>query len=357
VKLEKLAVILIFVMTLAILPDASASGEPMKIYEIRIPFEVGGQVVSHLPDGREFDLGSVEKLPEQTRWPSYTASAWGTPGAVTASAVNAVHILIGVEDGKGRTMSVIPEETIAPAAGAGASIVLDARAGTGFFGAWAPPVGTKITVSSGSGMRPLESGGNLPEEGETLVFSVYEGDMPYMVEFENRPGGRVTAWSDARGAEVIARVIRPVGGTGRFEGTLFQDAGRIRANHSGVIDVSTSPRGEIGGFQIIPWDHALTSKEMQGAWSMTQWMIIAHPDGKSMLGGTAPLFAGGLVPGAFEGETLWDLWSTYGRKPLVLTRLDGGEWGKLPVSSGRSDNALKEVTHFRIYFPITREPS
>jgi hypothetical protein len=180
--------------------------------------------------------------------------------------------------------------------------------------------------------------------------------MPYMVEFENRPGGRVTAWSEASGAEVIARVIRPVGGTGRFEGTLFQNAGRVRANHSGVIDVSTSPHGEIGGFQIIPWDHALHSKEMQGAWSMTQWMIIAHPDGHSMLGGTAPLFTGGLVPGAFDKETLWDLWSTYGRKPLVLARLNGGEWGKLPLSSGRDDNALKEVTHLRIYFPITEEP-
>jgi hypothetical protein len=354
-KFKKLAPIITSILTLAIFPYASAFGEPKQIYEIRIPFEAGGQVISHLPDGREFDLGRVEKLPEQTRWPSYTASAWGKPGAVTASAVNAVHILIGVEDGKGRTMSVIPKETIAPAAGAGASIVLDAKAGTGFFGAWAPPVGTKITVLNGSERRPLESG-NLPKPGETLVFSVYEDDMPYMVEFENRPGGRVIAWSDTGGAEIIARVIRPVAGTGRFEGTLFQDPGRIRANHSGVIDVSTSPHGEIGGFQIIPWDHALSSKEMQGAWSMTQWMIIAHPDGKSMLGGTAPLFTGGLVPGTFEGETLWDLWSTYGRKPLVLARLQGGEWGKLPLSSGRDDNALKEVTHLRIYFPITKEP-
>jgi hypothetical protein len=350
-KFKRFAVAVAFII---LLQCGSAFGESRRIYEIRVPFEAGGRVTSHLPDGREFDLGGVEKLPEQTRWPSYTASAWGKPGAVTASAVNAVHILISVEDGKGRTMSVIPKETIAPAAGAGASIVLGAKAGTGFFGAWAPPVGTKITVSGDLEIRPLESG-RLPEQGETLVFSVYEADIPYMAEFENRPGGKVTAWSQS-GAEVIARVIRPVAGTGRFEGTLFQDPGRIRASHSGVIDVSTSPRGEIGGFQIIPWDHALSSKEMQGAWSMTQWMIIAHPDGKSMLGGTAPLFAGGLVPGTSEGEELWDLWSTYGRKPLVLARIGGGEWGKLPLSSGRADSALKEVTHLRIYFPITEEP-
>jgi hypothetical protein len=202
--------------------------------------------------------------------------------------------------------------------------------------------------------RPLALAG-LPKEGDSLLFRVYEGDMPYMVEFENRPGGRVTSWSTS-GAEVIARVIRPLGGVGRFEGTLFQGPGRIRANHSGVIDVSTSPYGEIGGFQIIPWDHALNSKEMQGSWQMTQWMIIAHPDGKSMLGGTSPLFAGGLVPGTSEGDGLWDVWSTYGRKPLVMARINGGEWGKFPVVSGRADDALKDVTHIRIYFPISKEP-
>jgi hypothetical protein len=354
--------IIVFAFTIlfcgaATLSEAAGQNGQKLLYEVRIPFEIGGEVVSVLPDGRTFQLGNVVKLPEQTRWPSYTASAWGTPGSVTASAVNAVHILMGVEDDKGRTMSVIPQETIAPAAGAGASIVLSSQAGTEFFGAWAPPVGTRILLLSpgdDENLRPLESV-ELPEAGDTLVFRVYEGDMPYMVEFENRPGGRVTAWYEA-GPTIIARIVRPLAGTGRFEGTLFQDPGRIRANHSGVIDVSTSPHGEIGGFQIIPWDHALTSKEMQGAWSMTQWMIIAHPDGKSMMGGTAPLFAGGLVPGAFEHETLWDLWSTYGRKPLVMARLDGGEWGKLPVMSGRVDDGLKAVTHLRIYFPISGEP-
>ena len=331
------------------------AAEESKLYEIRMPFAEGGSVVSVLPDGREFRLGTVAKLPERTRWPSYTASAWGAPGTVTASAVNAVHILMGVEDGKGRTMSVIPQETIAPAAGAGASIVLDSKAGTGFFGAWAPPVGSRIMLMTpGFEPRPLRSSG-LPEPGDTLVFLVSEGDMPYMVDFENRPGGRVTAWSRS-GADVIARVIRPVSGVGRFEGTLFQEPGRIRANHYGVIDVSTSPYGQIGGFQIIPWDHALASKEMQGAWQLTQWMIIAHPDGKSMLGGTRPLFSGGLVPGTFEHETLWDMWSTYGRKPLVMARVDGGEWVKIPEAAGRVDDALKRVTHIRIYFPVSKEP-
>jgi hypothetical protein len=338
---------------LALCANTAAADSRRLIYDIELPFEEGAAARAVLPSGIIYELGSVVKLPERTRWPSYTASAWGLPGAVTASAVNAVHILMSVEEGQGRTMSVLPQETIAPAAGPGASIVLDCKGGASFFGAWAPPVGTRIMVKTPVSVHPLEE--RMPEEKDILIFKVYEENGPYMVDFENRPGGRVIAWSRAA-SDVIARVIRPVGGVGRFEGTLYQHASRVRANHSGVIDISTSDYGTIGGFQIIPWDHALNSKEMQGAWSATQWMIIGPADGKSMLGGTKPLFAGGLVPGPSKGERLWDLWSTYGRKSLVLARLDGGPWVKLPLARGKDDAALKSVTHLRIYFPITEEP-
>ena len=153
--------------------SASFADEEKLLYEVRIQFQEGGTVSALLPSGKSVSLGSVAKLPEKTRWPSYTASAWGRPGSVTASAVNALHILMSVEDGKGRTMSVVPQETIAPAAGAGASIVLDSKAGTGFFGAWAPPVGTSVLLDTGDGIHPLESG-KLPVEGCTMIFRVYE---------------------------------------------------------------------------------------------------------------------------------------------------------------------------------------
>jgi len=336
-------------------PVCFAEEEPALIYEVRVPFEEGKTAEASLPDGRVFPLGEVVRLPIKTRWPSYTASAWGKPGSITASAVNALHILISVENEKGRTMSIVPRETIAPAAGTDAALVIDYPAGAGFFGAWAPPVGTRVMVLEPDGtVRGLEKG-RLPERGDVLLFRVCNDDIPYMIDFENSPGGRVTAWSKS-GASLIARVIRPVLGVGRFEGTLYQEPGRIRASHSGVVDVSTSPHGLIGGFQIIPWDHALRSKEMQGAWNLTQWMIIGAPDGKSMLGGTYPLFAGGLVPGPASGETLWDIWSTYGRKPLVMVRLGGGAWVKTPVAGGKADDALAGVTHIRIYFPTTQEP-
>lgn len=348
--------IILLSLFVAVFPS-HAKTTPSLLYEIKIPMEPNEYVTVQTNDGMTALIGQVVALPKTTRWPSYSASAWGTPGEVCASAVNAVHMLVSVEKEKGRTLSLIPRETIAPAAGPGASVVISSKAGTGIFGAWAPPVGSKISVIKKGTNEPTPLSVNeLPKKGDTLVITVQKMDHGYMADIENRPGGRVTVWSKD-GYNVIGRVIRPLAGTGRFEGTLFQKTGALRANHCGVIDFSSSKRGTIGGFQIIPWDHALLSKEMQGSWDMTQWMIIGPSDGRAMMGGTAPLFNGILVPGPSEGELLWDVWSTYGRRSLILARKNGGAWQKLPEFAGRNDYALKDITHLRIYFPFTDEPA
>ncbi|MDK2958293.1 MAG: hypothetical protein PWP47_337 [Synergistaceae bacterium] len=323
------------------------------VYRVVVPLVRGEEARAELPDGRVFLLGKVTGLPTATRWPGYTASKWAAPGTVAASAVNAVHLTLSVEKDAGRTMSILPLHTVAPAAGEKAFITLDVPAGTGFFGGWAPPVGTRVLVRKpDGGMIPLEVSG-LPSPGDELVFDVEEKERPYIIDVENRPGGRVLGWYTA-GPKVLARVIRPVRGVGRFGGTEFQSRGRIRANHSGVIDVSTTGRGVTGGFQVLPFLHS-KSKEMAGAWQATQWLIIASETDRP-LPGTAPLFLGNLVPGSQLSDVLWDIWSTYGRKPLVLCRMDGGPWEKLPEEGGKQDFALERVTHIRIYSPFTEEP-
>lgn len=342
-------------LILGCVPALAAPADEEFLFEIRIPVSVGAMATVIDKNGGEHSLGKILAVPSAARYPSYSASAWGEPGAVCASAVNAVHLLVSVEDKKGRTLSIVPEETIAPAAKPGASFVLSSSAGRGIFGAWAPPSGTEVLLLSPEGSFIKLAKNALPQKGDVLIMRVYARDTPYFVEIENRPGGRVTAWSNS-GCAVIARVIRHVSGTGRFEGTLFQSGSRLRANHPGVLDFSTGEKGKIGGFQIIPWDHALYSKEMQGAWDMTQWMIIAPAGGSPAMGGRFPLFAGALTPGPAEGEMLWDLWSAYGRKSLILARLNGKEWQFLPPVSGRNDDGLREVTHLRIYYPAADEP-
>ena len=321
---------------------------------IRIPCSSGKQVTAEFPGGEVITLGRVNMTPSKTNWPAYTASKWATPSTVCASAVNAVHILIRVEEGRGRIISLVPSVTVAPAAAQGAFFALEMDAGTGVFGGYAPLTGSSVTVEHDGEESPLS---DTPLEGDTLIIrSPLPEDMPYyMADIENRPGGRVIV-RGADGVKVIARVIRPVKGVGRFGGSVYQNRGRIRASHSGVICIATSPRDTVGGLQIMPLKHALTSPEMLNAWKLTQWMIVAPLPGMPDLEGTTPLFKNAFVPGAQLSDKLPDIWSHYGRRPLVLCRIDGGNWERLPEVSGKVDDGLKRVTHLRFYFPLWNEP-
>lgn len=323
-------------------------------FEIRIPFQKGAKAVAVREGYAPTEIGKVIKIPSATRYPAYTASAWGKESAVCATAVNALHILVSFEKGHGRTISIIPQETIAPAAKAGTSFILSAKAGTACFGAWTPPVGTEVVLRNEAGEERKLSAEKFIQPGETLVIKVKENCQTHYVEIENRPGGRVIELGN-KGCVIIGRVIRPLAGTGRFQGTKFQGRGMLRANHPGVIDYSTSKIGTIGGFQIIPWDHALTSTEMQGAWAQTQWLIIGPADGKSPMGGTSPLFDNSLIPGVNrdQKEELWDLWSTIGRQSPLRVRINGGPWQEIPETAGKQDRALEKITHLRIYYPTT----
>lgn len=325
-----------------------SSANAASLIELRIPCRVGEQVTATMPAGETVPLGRVRMTPVRTNHPAYTASKWATPSTVCASAVNAIHILVDVEEGRGRIISLVPSVTVAPAATQGAFFAVECEAGTGIFGGFAPLTGSRVTVETDGIESPLTG---VPAEGDTLVIRTeLQSQAVYMADIENRPGGRVIAYS-ADGARVIARVMRPVRGVGRFGGSVYQNRGRIRASHSGVICVATSPRDTVGGLQIMPLKHALTSPEMLNAWKLTQWMIVAPLPGMPDLEGTPPLFKGAFVPGAQLSDKLPDLWSHYGRKPLVLCRIDGGDWERLPEVSGKVDDGLRNVTHLRLYFP------
>ncbi len=331
-----------------------AYAEPEEIFRLEIPATVGGVVRAVRPDGMVWELGRVTRVPTSSKSPGFTASAWAESETVVATAVNAIHITIDVENGHGRILSILPSETIAPAAGASAAFVVDCPAGRGIFGGWAPIVGSRVRVRRADGTYRDLTKGDLPAQGEVLVIWVTEDpDAPYMFDIENRAGGEVRAYRKGK-SSVIARVEHPVSGSGRFDGTMFQRRSALRGNHCGVICISTSNFGDIGGFQIIPYEHAF-STEMRDVVNRTQWLIVRSVDGEKMTA-RAPLFRGTFTPGAQVGEKLWDFWSTYGRRSLVLCRVDGGEWKRLDAVAGKDDHAFEHITHLRIYTPFTREP-
>ena len=327
--------------------------------ELQIPYEIGSVVKAVLPYGEVIELGRVEKIPVKTNWPAYTASKWAENSTVSATAVNAVHILINVENNRGRIISLVPSVTVAPAAEAGAYFSLDMPAGTGIFGGFAPLTGSKVCVrNKNNGDERILDEQILNSDDILIIRSEFYDDSknyPYMIEFENRPAGRVIAYKNS-GVEILARVIHPVGGVGRFGGSIFQHNSRIRASHCGVICVTTSKINEVGGFQIIPLAHALTSQEMASAWDLTQWLIISPlPERENiMLEGHEPLFKKALIPGAQASDLkkFPDFINAYTLRPIVLCRISGGDWQKLPLVSGKDDNALKDITHIRIYYPV-----
>ncbi|MGC9490130.1 MAG: hypothetical protein ACP5CD_02735 [Thermovirgaceae bacterium] len=346
-RLYKKLLISAFIMVVAVVTSTGYGGATTGGggYHLLIEAFPGGSIMVVGGHDEVLKLGSVLSLPSTTRWPAFTASKWGKPGTVVATAVNALHILVDIKNGQGETVSILPRDSFAPAAGENTYYLTDIPPGRGLFGAWAPTVGSRVIFRENG---PAGKGTTRP----SLEIIVPPEATPWFVEIENRPGGRIIAWTN-EGAQLLGRVVRPLAGCGRFGGTQFQRTGRIRANHPGVIDISTSPEGMVGGFQILPLEHA-SSPEMKSAWKLSQWLIVA-PE-KGTFTGKKPLFSSGFVPGPATGEKLWDLWSTYGRKSLVLVRENGGPWKWMPQATGRDDTALEGVTHLRLYFPSTKEP-
>ena len=204
----------------------------------------------------------------------------------------------------------------------------------------------------------------VPAVGDTYYILVDRPvDYPKEILFENRSGGRIIINYLLGDHRVIGEVLRPVVGIGRFPGSRYVDPGRIRANHAGVIDISTSPIGSIGGFQIVP---ALHGSDMEYVKTSTQWMVIgpAGADDHS-LEGMAPLFKNYIHP-AYAPEDLEDedWYEKLLDRFLVQVLYDGEvEWKPMPVLEVHdfylnrklpawADKAMKDVSVIRIVFPI-----
>jgi len=301
---------------------------------------------------------------------------------VAATAVNAIHINVGynAQDDRGVVFSLLPREMLAAPGSYSSflspdsSIYTDVPAGTSIFGGGdAPFVGNAVCLerggeadADGGVLCPL-SDGYMPSRGDVLVILVTRpGPYPTQAVFENREGGAVWLLHGDGRREQLGWVIRPVRGIGRFLGGLYAGIGRIRANHAGVVDVSTSPLGRLGGFQIIPVGHAL-SPEMGNAWRLTQWMVLGPlRDDSALWDGLMPLFRQYLRPDYLPRDLCGEDW----RERLLarfLVEVDlGAGWQPLPALSLSADpsvplpdwanHALDEVRRIRILFPLDLGP-
>ncbi len=156
-------------------------------------------------------------------------------------------------------------------------------------------------------------------------------DVRY-IDFANEFGGDITVTCTDGTRQVIGLVMRPVCGIGRFEGTRYAAAGRLRANHAGVIDISTSPYGLVGGFQIIPADHA-NDAEVSYIKTNTQWMVVGPRSQGEDWKGAAPLFSGYLYP-SYRPDDLTGGYANWLQRTLsrcqVLGKIGEEDWDLLP---------------------------
>jgi hypothetical protein len=356
------------------LSSAEADLKFKEVYRIKVWNTAGGTIEVSTDRGKNWErAGKVIAPTIKTNSNSYAAASWVPNGQVAATAVNAIHIKTTAEaDGRGVIFSLLPQEFYDPPGNYrsyfshDASIYTDIPAGTSIFGGeYAPFVGNKVMVHrAGYAYQPIPVG-YIPWPGDRIYLIVeVPVDYPKEIDFENKMGGRVTAKYFSGPDRELGKVVFPVRGIGRFEGSKYASAGRIRANHAGVIDVSTSPQGSLGGFQIIPSNHAYNIKY---AWGAPQWLVVGPVNDAASLEGTAPLFSSFIKPDYLSGDPQQDNWEErLLDRFLVQVKLKddpAGKWRPMPICGfepyyltggvpKKLNSVFSNVSEIRILFPV-----
>lgn len=292
-----------------------------------------GAVVRVSRDGGEswVSVGKVTREAARVNPKAFRAASWVPDSSVSATAVNAVHIKIANNaEGRAIGLSLIPQGPIEGNAEPQASVALDSEQATGIFGGLGPTVGSPVRLWREGAWQPLPAD-YTPRPGDRWLIQRMVPDRALRyVDLENVFGGRITVTYRDGGQEVVGHVLTPVTGIGRFEGTRYAAPGRIRANHAGVLDVSTSPWGLVGGFQVIPWDHA-NDPEMDYVRTNRQWLVVGPVDmAQGSWEGKPPLFWGTLYPSYRQDDLEAGDWAErLLSRALVLCRR-GGDWEPLP---------------------------
>lgn len=306
----------------------------------------------------------------------FNASKYGPVGSVVATAVNAIHLKASqnVRENRGVIWSLSPKADSAAGTvslqsevSPGSSAFTDIPGGSGIFGGpFTPFVGNPIFLDNdrNNDLKPLPAG-YVPKLGDTWTILIQRPRRyPNEIVFENRFGGLITiSYRDDEKPRVIGQVLRPVIGVGRFVGSFFSEVGRLRANHNGVIDISTSPRGKVGSFQIVPANHAM-SPETHYVRELTQWMVVGPVSALDpSWEGTAPLYSDFLRPRFDLNDVLNPdpIEGLAGRFRFQVRMRGSNQWQPMPMLwmepnsalPSWAGTALSRVTHLRIWFPFT----
>ncbi|MBW3636302.1 MAG: hypothetical protein KY445_07540 [Armatimonadetes bacterium] len=288
---------------------AEASAPTIEIARVRLHNIKNGVIEGSRDEGKTWTpIGRILQPVIKVNRRGFNASKYGPAGTVIATAVNAVHLKAGnnTAENRGIIWSLSPaaqneagRNSLQSEVSPQSSAFTDIPGGSGLFGGpFTPFVGNPILLDNdrNNELKPLPDN-YVPKLGESWVLQIRRpARYPRQIVFENRFGGLITLQYRGEEPKVIGQVLRPVLGVGRFVGSYFSEVGRLRANHNGVIDVSTSPRGVVGSFQIVPANHA-QSPETHYIRELTQWMVVGPVSALDpSWEGAAPLFSQFLRP-------------------------------------------------------------
>lgn len=338
-----------------------------EVCRIRIENKKQGTIQTSQNKGLTFQkIGKVIYPASSLRTKGYTASRWSHAGNVCATAVNAIHIKTDHNQkiDKGIIFSILPKESLYYGISKNA-IYTNIKGGNALFGGkFSPFVGSPVYLIKNGIYQKLPKGYS-PKQGDTLEVVVLKAKKtPTQIIFENRFGGKITAKYLDNSSEIIGTVYSPVQGVGRFIGSEKASPGRIRANHSGVICISTSPIGKTGGFQIVPSQHSM-SPEMTKTRLKTQWMVIGpknveEPSQENI----PPFFFGYFRPRQLKNAILSENWREQLLDQFIVeVKEKNSSWKAMPARwyslkkklPQKADSDLKNITHIRIMFPIIKE--
>ena len=357
-------------------PEASA--DKIEVGRLRVENKPNGLIQGSRDGGKTWELiGHALTATTQVNRRGFTASKYGPVATIVATAVNAIHLKAGqnTAEDRGIIWSLAPQSdsqagraSLQSEISPGSFVQTDIPGGSGIFGGpFTPFVGNPILLER-SGSAPASLPANyVPKVGDAwTVLILRPKKYPQEIIFENRFGGLITIHYRGEEPHVIGTVLRPVLGVGRFVGSYFSDIGRLRANHNGVIDVSTSPRGLIGSFQIVPANHA-QSPEVHYIRELTQWMVVGPVSALDpSWEGVAPLYSGFLRP-RYDQDADWnspDVLDLVGRFrfEVKMRRKDGtiSDWQPMPslwmkpntALPTAAATALQDMTQLRIVFPF-----
>ncbi|HEX8464041.1 MAG TPA: hypothetical protein VF627_05420 [Abditibacterium sp.] len=354
---------------------AEANAQTIEVARVRLHNIKNGVIEGSRDGGATWTpLGHILQPVIKVNRRGFNASKYGSVGSVVATAVNALHLKASenVAENRGVIWSLAPlaeteagrnslQSEVSPQSAA----FTDIPGGSGIFGGpFTPFVGNPIFLDNdrNNSLAPLPAD-YIPKLGESWVLQIRRPQhYPREIVFENRFGGLITLQYRGEQPKVIGQVLRPVLGIGRFVGSYFSEVGRLRANHNGVIDISTSPRGAVGSFQIVPANHAM-SPETHYIRELTQWMVIGPVSALDpSWEGTGPLFSQFLRP-RYDANDISDpdpIEGMAGRFYFDVKKIGKPNFepmpsfwiapkSKLPTWAG---TALSNIEKIRIVFPF-----